>query len=150
MLPMQVIQIHLQKLKPQLIDIVLELRNMVALIDPDATEVIHRYGLTYFDASRGGPVSAGICQILFGEDQIRLDFIHGAFLPDPRHLLEGDRIAKRFVRIASFDDAPWNDLMDLIKASYQFDPYSLANPEIPNKLTEQKRDLIDPDRKKLE
>ncbi len=109
-------------------DIVIELRNLVAEVKPDASETIHRRGLTFFDASRGGHVSAGICQILIGEDRIQLAFIHGAFLPDPSHLLkaENGRIAKRYVGLDSYENAPWDDLKALIVASAGFDPRSQA------------------------
>jgi hypothetical protein len=124
MLPTNSFISQFQYLEPAKLDIVLELRNIIASVAPDATEMIQRKGMTYFVASRGGTVSAGICQILLAEDQIRLAFNHGAFLPDPRGLLEGDRIAKRFLRISSFEDAPWEYLRELITSSYRFDPYT--------------------------
>ena len=77
-------------------------------------------------AERGGPISAGICQINLERDHIRLAFIHGAFLPDPKSLLQGDRQYKRYVKITSFDQAPWDDLQDLITASAHFDPRANA------------------------
>jgi hypothetical protein len=128
MLSTQSILTHFQHIEPRLMDIVIELRNLVAEVKPDATETIHRKGLTYFDASRGGHVSAGICQILIDENHIQLAFIHGAFLPDPCHLLsaESGRIAKRYVRLDSYEDAPWGNIKTLIVASANFDPRSLA------------------------
>jgi hypothetical protein len=127
MLPAQALESYLISIQPRLVDIVLELRNLVAEVNPGAVEVLHRYGLTYYDAEKGGPVSGGICQIQFMEDHIRLGFIHGAFLPDPAHLLEGDRIAKRFIRIYHYEDAPWEVLKEYIRASDRFDPYSLKS-----------------------
>jgi hypothetical protein len=106
-------------------EIVLELRNIIASVAPNASERIHWNGISYFDAERGGPVSAGICQISVQGDHVRLAFIHGAFLPDPHGLLEGDRKAKRFVRIRSYVEAPWDYLKDLITSSKNFDPYTL-------------------------
>jgi hypothetical protein len=106
-------------------DIVIELRNIIASVAPAATEAVHRNGFSYFFKERGGPVSAGVCQIGIQEDHVRLAFIHGAFLPDPKGLLEGDSQYKRFVRIQSYEDAPWDDLKDLITASSRFDPRSL-------------------------
>ena len=106
-------------------DIVFELRNIIATVAPSATEVILWKGINYFFQERGGPVSAGICQINVLEDHVRLGFIHGAYLPDPRGLLEGDRKVKRFVRLTSYENAPWDALRDLILASSQFDPYLL-------------------------
>lgn len=106
-------------------DIVFELRNLIASVAPNAVEVIRWGGLSYFHAGRGGVVSAGICQIGIHEDYIRLDFIHGVFLSDPCHLLEGSQKAKRFIRLKSYDDAPWDDLRLLIEQSSHFDPRSL-------------------------
>ena len=116
----------LSGLSPELRDIVFELRNLVAAVYPSAEEAIHRYGMTYYDASRGGPVSAGICQIGFFPDHIRLGFIHGVFLPDPRGLLEGDRKVKRYIRIYSYDGAHWDYLKEMIVLSARFDPYTQA------------------------
>jgi hypothetical protein len=107
-------------------DIVFELRDMIAPIAPTATETIHHKGISYYYAERGRPVSAGICQINLERDHIRLAFNHGAFLSDPLRLLQGDRLAKRYVKITSFDQAPWDDLQDLITASAHFDPRTLA------------------------
>lgn len=117
---------YVAHLPPDLRDIVFELRSLIAAIAPTATEAFHRKGLTYYHGERGGPVSAGICQINWQTDRIRLAFNHGAFLPDPKRLLRGDRVAKRYVEIASFDQAPWEDLQALIQASAEFDPRSLA------------------------
>ena len=100
----------------------MELRNIIFTTAPDAVEVIRWGGLSYFHAGRGGVVSAGICQIGIHEDHVRLAFIHGAFLPDPKGLLEGNRKAKRYVRLTSYDDTPWEDLQTLLKESSAFDP----------------------------
>ena len=124
MLSIREIETFLQKTQPHLRDIVFELRNLIAEVAPDATEIIQWRGLTYYHQAHGGPVSAGICQIGIHPDHVRLAFIHGAFLPDPNHLLEGDRKAKRFVRIFQYDQAPWEDLRVLITLSARFDPYT--------------------------
>lgn len=126
MLPIHQIEIFLQPTPLPLQEIVFELRDVIASVVPDVAEVIRWGGLSYFHEGRGGIVSAGICQIGIREDYIRLAFIHGAFLPDPRHLLEGTRKAKRFVRINSYEDAPWDYLKELIESSARFDPCSIA------------------------
>jgi hypothetical protein len=59
-------------------------------------------------------------------DHIRLAFIHGTFLPDPKSLLQGDRQYKRYVKIAALGQAPWDGLQDLITDSANFDPRSIA------------------------
>lgn len=126
MRPTAEIEFCLQYTPTELRDITLELRNIIASVAPSATEVIRREGFVYYDKARGGPVSAGICQIHLCQDHIRLAFIHGAFLPDPKGLLEGPEKYKRYVMLYSYEQAPWEDLKALITASAQFDPYTLS------------------------
>lgn len=124
MLPTTEIRNHFSLVPLELRDIILELRSIIIRIAPNVTECIRQNGLSYYYPERGGPVSAGVCQIVVKADHIRLGFIHGSFLPDPMKLLEGDRIAMRFVSIASYDLAPWDDLAVLIEWSNRFDPYT--------------------------
>jgi len=126
MLSTRFIEEYLAQTPLHLQEIILELRNLVASVAPDSAETIHWGCLDYYDERRGGPVSAGICQIGVREDHVELGFIHGAFLPDPKGLLEGGRKAKRFVRLHSYEDAPWDDLKELIAASARFDPRTLS------------------------
>ncbi len=130
MQPTRDIEHYLANLAPDLRDIVFELRSLIASIAPAATETIHHHGFSYYYAERGGPVSAGICQIKLHANHIQLAFIHGAFLPDPKGLLRGDRVAKRYVKITSFDQAPWEDLQALIQASAKLDPRTLDSSQI--------------------
>jgi len=130
MLSTHSIEMYLEHFRPELHDIVWELRNIVAAVAPTATEVLRRNGLSYFHQQRGGPVSAGICQIIIHSDHIRLAFIHGAFLPDPGHLLKGDQQYKRYVKITSYEQAPWDALKELIISSSHFDPYTLSADDI--------------------
>jgi len=125
MLPIHEIELFLQHMPVNLQDIVLELRNVIASVAPDAVEVIRWGGLSYFHEGRGGIVSAGICQIGIHKDHVRLAFIHGAFLPEPRNLFEGTQKYKRYIRIESYDDASWDYLKQLIREASQFDPRSL-------------------------
>jgi hypothetical protein len=127
MLPTGAILRHYSKVDTKLLDIILELRNLIVSAAPYATEEVQRNGLVFFDAARGGHVSAGICQIGIYKDHIRLAFVHGAFLHDPKGLLQGDRKYKKYVKICSFEETPWEDLKELITASKNFDPYSLLS-----------------------
>jgi hypothetical protein len=127
MRPTREIERCLQLTPAPLRDIVHELRSLIVSVAPTATEVVHRKGFVYYDEDRGGPVSAGICQIRLHPDHIRLAFVHGAFLPDPRGLLEGDQKAMRYVRVYSYDDAPWDELKALITASARFDSRTLSH-----------------------
>jgi hypothetical protein len=113
--------------KPErLCELAFELRNMVARLAPEATErIVAGKGLSYHHAKRGGPVRAGICGIEIHEDHVRLAFVHGAFLPDPEKLLRGDRIAKRFLEIRTFNEARWDAYEELIRCSTEFDPASI-------------------------
>ena len=125
MLPIHEITTFLQHSPAPLQDIVLELRNIIASTAPDAVEAIRWGGLSYFHEGRGGIVSAGICQIGIHKNHIRLAFIHGAFLPEPRELFEGTQKYKRYIRIETYDDAPWDYLEQLIDAASRFDPRAL-------------------------
>jgi hypothetical protein len=125
MLPGNFIEKQLQFIRSDLRDIVLEIRNIVASVAPEATEKRHSRGFSYFYKECGGPVSAGICQIAIFPDHIRLGFIHGAFLPDPQGLLMGDPKYKKHLRIYHYEDTPWDYVRMLIKASSRFDPYTL-------------------------
>lgn len=107
-----------------LCEIILELRNIVAEIAPNATEDVRQAGIVYYFGDSGGPVSAGICGISIKPDHIRLYFTHGAFIPDPKGLLKGSGKAMRYVRLTNFDAVPWADIQHLIKEHADFDPRS--------------------------
>lgn len=126
MLPIHHIENFLKFTPQPLQEIVLELRNIIAAVAPDAAEVVRWGGLSYFHEGRGGIVSAGICQIGIQKDHVRLAFIHGAFLPDPRKLLRGTSKIKRFIEIYSYETAPWEYFKELITASAKFNPRSLG------------------------
>ena len=125
MLPIRQIEAFLERVPSPLQDIVLELRNIIESIEPDAIEVIGRGGLSYSHKGHRGTVGLSICQIEIHEAEIRLAFIRGAFLSEPRHLFEGKEKYKRFIRIFSYEDAPWEYLRGLIIEAAQFDPYSM-------------------------
>jgi len=122
MLHIHQIENFLKFAPPQLQEIALELRNIIFSVAPDAAEVVPWGDLSYFHEGRGGIISAGICQIEIRKNHVRLAFIHGAFLPDPHKLLRGTQKAKRFIEIDSYDDAPWDDLKELILSASKFDP----------------------------
>jgi hypothetical protein len=115
----------IEHIPPELQDFILELRNIVATFAPLAAEKSSNKGFIIYDARRGVPVSAGFCQILIIQEHFELAFfIHGAYLPDPKGLLTGERRYKKIVRIITFATEPWADLKDLITASVHFDPRS--------------------------
>lgn len=121
-LPLHVVERNLQFEPTWQVEICLEVRNIVAQIAPHAEERIVKNRFTYHDPSRGGPVKAGICGISLHDDHVRVHFVHGAFLEDPAGLLEGDRLAMRFLRISSYNDASWKEIKQLIERSDAFRP----------------------------
>lgn len=127
MLPLHEVETFLQLTPAHLQEIVLELRNIIASVAPDAVEIVRWGGVSYFHEGRGGVVSAGMCQIGIHNDHVRLAFIHGAFLHEPRGLFEGTQKYKRFIRIDSYDDAPWDYFRELILSASKFDPRLLPS-----------------------
>jgi hypothetical protein len=125
MLTIREIEDYFHSAAAENLEIVLELRNLIFAVDPDAVEMIQWKGISYFDATCGGPVSGSICQVHIIDGVVRLGFIHGVFLRDPAHLLNGSRKVKRYVEIPSYGLAPWEELKALIQASYEFDPYTM-------------------------
>jgi hypothetical protein len=126
MLPLREIEMFLRSTPKNLQEIVFELRNIIASAARDAAEVIRWGGLSYFHEGAGGIVSAGICQIGIHEDHVRLAIVHGKFIDDPHHLLIGTQKVKRYVKIESYDTAPWEYIKELIETSAKFHPRSLA------------------------
>ena len=103
--------------RPDLVDLLLEIRNIVMRVSPLATERIHPRGITFYNPDKGGTIKGGICFVDIQDDHVRLRFGLGVFLDDPKSLLTGDRLYMRHMDITSFDDAPWKDIEALIQAS---------------------------------
>jgi uncharacterized protein YdhG (YjbR/CyaY superfamily) len=60
MLPVRQIEIFIQRAPSDLQEIVLELRNIIASVAPDATEVVRWGGLSYFHKKAGVIISGGV------------------------------------------------------------------------------------------
>jgi hypothetical protein len=103
--------------RPDLVDVLIEIRNIVMRVNPLATERIHSRGITFYDPDKGGTIKGGICFVDILDDYVRLRFGLGVFLDDPKSLLTGGRLYMRHMDISSFDDAPWKDIEALIRAS---------------------------------
>lgn len=124
MLPEADFHTHFAHISPELVDIYRELRSIIATAAPGVTETLHSRGTSYYYPDRGGPVSAGVCQIVVRPDHIQLGFVHGAFLPDPLHLLQGEQIAMRHLPLTRYDSTPWDAIAELIHWHARFDPYT--------------------------
>ena len=126
MLPFHKIEHYLEFTAPALKEIVLELRNIVSEVVPNATEDIRHGGIVYYFGESGGPVSAGVCGIALKPDHIRLYFTHGAFIPDRSHLLRGSGKAMRYLALSRYESVPWEEIRVLIKDHAAFDPGTLT------------------------
>ena len=129
-LPTPLLERRLDRCPAHLRDLVLELRNLIAAVAPDVTETVLWEGLAYFNPNMGGPIKGAICQIAILRDHVRLAFVRGAFLPDPKGLLEGKGRSKykRHITLRSYDTAPWSYLRELVALSYRLDPYNSRTP----------------------
>jgi hypothetical protein len=108
--------------RPEVRDMVLELRSLVSSVCPNATERILWGGLSYHDSAKGGPVKGAICQIELDRNHVRISFIHGARLRDPESMLVGDQLSKRHLPVVSYERAPWDAIRGLIEEAAALDP----------------------------
>ena len=67
-------------------------------------------------------MKGAICQIELDGELVRVSFIHGARLRDPYSLLTGERLSKRYVSIDSYEQAPWDQIRNLIEEAAALDP----------------------------
>lgn len=126
MLALREVERFLQFYPTYLSEIVYGIRDLIAVAAPKATEEIRHGGLSYYFAERGGPVRAGICGIKLRADYVVLFFPHGAFIPDPSHLLSGSGKAMRHVNLNDYEKVPWDDIRNLVEAHANFDPGNLV------------------------
>jgi len=116
------VKVFLDALAPDTRELVLALRNVVCRTVPHAEESVLWGGLSYHRPEVGGRVKGAVCQIGVKRGQVRLDFIHGIRLVDPCGLLEGKRLSKRFIPIASVADAEQPEVAALIREAAALDP----------------------------
>jgi len=116
------VEAFLDALAPDTRRLVLALRDVARRTVPHAEESVLWGGLSYHRPQVGGRVKGAVCQIVAKGDKVRLDFIHGVRLADPRGLLLGNRVSKRFVPIGSVADAGRREVADLIRDAAALDP----------------------------
>ena len=105
------------------IDLILELRELVREVAPNVTEAIKFHSLCYFKPGMPyGSIGGNVCGIGEHKGTVYLSFIHGAALPDPERLLQGDGKAMRKIPIRSSADIHRPAIKRLIKASIRYDP----------------------------
>lgn len=109
------VQGFLDGVPPESRDVVTALREVVRRTVPDAEESLLWGTLSYHTPWVGGRVRGSVCQISAQRGEVRLEFIHGVRLEDPRRLLRGDRISKRYVPVRSAADARRAEIAALIQ-----------------------------------
>ena len=104
-------------------DLLLEVRRQVLGWAPQASEAIRFGALCYFRAGAPyGVIGGNVCMITARDHGVYLQFIHGAMLPDPGHLLQGRAKAKRYVVIRTSTDLTDPDLAQLVRAAARYTP----------------------------
>ena len=104
-------------------DLVVALREFVLRAAPTADEAVRFHALCYFKPGRPfGAIGGNVCMIAPKPDCVRLEFIHGAALPDPAGLLEGAAKAKRYVSVRRLDDIQAAPIRALIHAAIAHEP----------------------------
>ncbi len=79
------------------------MRRTVFALAPTAAERVAWDAISFFDPARGGPIKGSICQLVYRDDVLRLDFPLGALMDDPTGLLVATpgRKAKRYVELGA-------------------------------------------------
>lgn len=116
------VEAFLGRLTPGTKPIVLALREVIRRVVPRAAESVVWGALSYHRPWIGGRVRGAVCQIVVKRDRVRLDFIHGARLPDPHGWLRGERLSKRYVPIEDVAQARRADLAFLIREASIYEP----------------------------
>lgn len=111
----------LDELSPESKRVVRALRAVVRECAPDAEESLLWGAISYHRPTRGGRIKGAVCSISTKLDEVRLELIHGARLPDPSRLLQGDRISKRYVPIPSVEQARQPAVAELIRQAAALD-----------------------------
>jgi len=108
--PEDILRIH----TPEVRAIVEHLRTLVKETVPEAEERVypgwHAFGYRH-------PEAGYFCGIFPYDDMVKLYFEHGASLPDPDGLLEGDGKRTRYVVARTEESLRLSDVKDLLRAA---------------------------------
>jgi len=114
---------HLERMPQELVDLVLEVREFVLSVVPEVVEGIKFNSLTYYRSDEPwGSIGGHVCSIGVRDDEVFLGFIHGAFLPDPAGLLQGEAKSKREMPIGSKRTLQAPAVKALLRASLKHRP----------------------------
>ena len=88
----------LHALPDELHELALELRRLILRIGPQLDEGIAFHSVCYTVPGRPyGVIGGNVCVLSTKRGVLQLGFIHGAALPDPEGLLQGQGKAKRHI-----------------------------------------------------
>lgn len=104
-------------------DLVVALRDFVLRAAPAVDEAVRFHALCYFKPGRPfGAIGGNVCMITPKSDCVRLEFIHGAALPDSARVLQGAAKSKRHVELRRPDDIRPSLFRALIRAALTYEP----------------------------
>jgi hypothetical protein len=113
----------LQSCSEENASLILELRDFVRGVVPEVAEAIKFHSICYFKPDMPyGSIGGNVCGIGEHKGKVYLSFIHGASLPDPDGLLQGDGKAMRKIPISSSADIQRSAFERLIIASVHYNP----------------------------
>ncbi len=102
--------------------LLLATRRAILKTVPACHERVKWGALSYQKPDPDAAVKGGICQLYHWRGQVLVGFIHGAFLPDPAHLLQGAAKAKRVLPIPSPAFLKDPRFLALLRAAAKYDP----------------------------
>ncbi len=116
----------LERLSPDQQRTVLLVREVVRATVPAARESVLWGALSYHRPEVGGRVKGAVCLIVPRNGRVRLDFIHGIHLSDPKGLLRGDGVSKRYLPIDALGPIECKEIARLVREAATLDPARLA------------------------
>lgn len=111
------VRAFLDRVPDALAPLVRELRRLVRNTVPGAAETVVWSCLSYHQPAVGGRVKGAVCQLEVRRDVVRLGFIHGIRLPDPKRLLAGEGLSKRHIELRPGLPMPRAALRALVRAA---------------------------------
>jgi len=108
----------LNSLHPAVVNLVIKCRILVIGSNPSLVERVYPSWKT-IGYGTSVKMSAQVCYIEAMEKSVRLGFNRGAFLPDPKHLLQGTGDLLRFIQINRENEINSTAILDLLRAAWK-------------------------------
>ena len=107
----------MNSLQPGVLDLVIKLRILVIGSNPNLVERVYPSWRT-IGYGTSVKMSAQVCFIEALEKSVRLGFNRGAFLPDPKQLLNGTGDLLRYIQIERVNEINSTAILDLLKEAW--------------------------------